>query len=178
MKSYELGKDFFNRSVLDVARDMLGLCLCKKDAGGQITRMIINETEAYDGEKDLACHASKGKTSRNEVMYGSAGVIYLYLCYGMHWLLNIVCREEEYPAAVLIRGTLDVSGPGRLTKKLGINGELNRKIANFETGLWFERSDLKKITIEKGPRIGVDFAGKYWAEKPYRFWFPKPKSDA
>ena len=178
MKSNELGKDFFNRSVLDVARDMLGLCLCKKDAGGQITRMIINETEAYDGEKDLACHASKGKTSRNEVMYGSAGVIYLYLCYGMHWLLNIVCREEEYPAAVLIRGTLDVSGPGRLTKKLGINGELNRKTANFETGLWFEKSDLKKITIEKGPRIGVDFAGKYWAEKPYRFWFPKPKSDA
>ena len=178
MKSNELGKDFFNRSVLDVARDMLGLCLCKKDAGGQITRMIINETEAYDGEKDLACHASKGKTSRNEVMYGSAGVIYLYLCYGMHWLLNIVCREEGYPAAVLIRGTLDVSGPGRLTKKLGINGELNRKTANFETGLWFEKSDLKKITIEKGPRIGVGFAGKYWAEKPYRFWFSKPKTDA
>ena len=149
MKSNVFGKDFFNRSVLDVARDMLGLCLCKKDAGGQITRMIINETEAYDGEKTLACHASKGKTSRNEVMYGSAGVIYLYLCYGMHWLLNIVCREEEYPAAVLIRGTLDVSGPGRLTKKLGINGELNRKTANFETGLWFEKSDLKKITIEK-----------------------------
>ena len=178
MKSNELGKNFFNRSVLDVARDMLGLCLCKKDAGGQITRMIINETEAYDGEKDLACHASKGKTSRNEVMYGPAGVIYLYLCYGMHWLLNIVCREEEYPAAVLIRGTLDVSGPGRLTKKLGINGELNLKTANFETGLWFEKSDLKKITIEKGPRIGVDFAGKYWAEKPYRFWFSKPKTDA
>ena len=178
MKSNELGKDFFNRSVLDVASDMLGLCLCKKDAGGQITRMIINETEAYDGEKDLACHASKGKTPRNEVMYGSAGVIYLYLCYGMHWLLNIVCREEGYPAAVLIRGTLDVSGPGRLTKKLGINGELNRKTANFETGLWFEKSDLKKITIEKGPRIGVDFAGKYWAEKPYRFWFSKPKTDA
>ena len=66
----------------------------------------------------------------------------------------------------------------RLTKKLGIDGELNRKTANFETGLWFEKSDCKKITIEKGPRIGVDFAGKYWAEKPYRFWFPKPKSDA
>ena len=127
---------------------MLGLRLCKKDAGGQITRMIINETEAYDGEKDLACHASKGKTSRNEVMYGSAGVIYLYLCYGMHWLLNIVCREEGYPAAVLIRGTLEVSGPGRLTKKLGISGELNRKTANFETGLWFEKSDCKIVKIE------------------------------
>ena len=178
MKSNELGKNFFNRSVLDVARDMLGLCLCKKDAGGQITRMIINETEAYDGEKDLACHASKGKTSRNEVMYGSAGVIYLYLCYGMHWLLNIVCREEGYPAAVLIRGTLDLSGPGRLTKKLGINGELNRKTASYNNGLWFEKNKYEKMVIQKGPRIGVDFAGKYWAEKPYRFWFSKPKSGA
>ena len=178
MNNRELGNDFFNRPVLDVARDMLGLHLCTENADGEITRMTINETEAYDGEKDLACHASKGKTSRNEVMYGSAGVIYLYLCYGMHWLLNIVCREEGYPAAVLIRGTLDVSGPGRLTKKLGINGELNRKTASYNNGLWFEKNKYEKIVVQKGPRIGVDFAGKYWAEKPYRFWFSKPKSGA
>ena len=126
MKSNVLGKEFFDRPVLDVAKEMLGVSLCTTNTDGQISRMTVNETEAYDGEEDLACHASKGRTSRNEVMYGSAGVIYLYLCYGIHWLLNIVCREEGYPAAVLIRGTLDVSGPGRLTKKLGINGEFNR----------------------------------------------------
>ena len=107
MQNCVIEKEFFNRPVLKVARGMLGLCLCKRDAEGEITRMIVNETEAYDGENDLACHASKGRTPRNEVMYGSAGVIYLYLCYGMHWLLNIVCREEGYPAAVLLEVLLE-----------------------------------------------------------------------
>ena len=174
MQNCVIEKEFFNRPVLKVARGMLGLCLCKRDAEGEITRMIVNETEAYDGENDLACHASKGKTQRNEVMYGSAGVIYLYLCYGMHWLLNIVCREEGYPAAVLLRGTTGVSGPGRLTKKMGIDGELNRKPATIESGLWFEKSEFEKFDIKVGPRIGVDYAGQYWANKPYRFWFSNP----
>ena len=174
MQNCVIDEEFFNRPVLKVAREMLGLCLCKRDAQGEITRMIVNETEAYDGENDLACHASKGRTPRNEVMYGPAGVIYLYLCYGMHWLLNIVCREEGYPAAVLLRGTTGVSGPGRLTKKLGIAGELNRKAASVENGLWFEKCEFGKFDIKAGHRVGVDYAGKYWAAKPYRFWFPNP----
>jgi DNA-3-methyladenine glycosylase len=140
--------------------------------------MTINETEAYDGEEDLACHASKGKTQRNQVMYGEPGVIYLYLCYGMHWLLNIVCEKKGYPAAVLLRGTLEVNGPGRLTKKLGIDGQLNRKRAVYSNGLWFEQGDLVKKEIQTGPRIGVNYAGEYWAKKPYRFWFSKPESTA
>jgi len=173
-----LGKIFFDRPVLDVAKDMLGVSLCRRQSDGTITRMIISETEAYDGEEDLACHASKGKTSRNEVMYGSSGVIYIYLCYGIHWLLNIVCREKGYPAAVLLRGTTEISGPGRLTKRLGIDGGLNQKVASYENGLWFEDNRSGEIVIETGPRIGVDYAGKYWAEKPYRFWFSKSKSGA
>jgi len=133
-----LGKDFFNRPVVRVARELLGADLCVSKKKGEVVKMTISETEAYDGEEDLACHASKGKTPRNEVMYGEAGVIYLYLCYGMHWLLNIVCEREGYPAAVLLRGTLDVNGPGRLTRKLGIDGKLNRKRAIHSNGLWFE----------------------------------------
>jgi len=178
MGTYGLGKIFFDRPVLDVAKDMLGVSLCRRQRDGTITRMIISETEAYDGEEDLACHASKGKTSRNEVMYGPSGVIYIYLCYGIHWLLNIVCREKGYPAAVLLRGTTEVSGPGRLTKRLGIDGGLNRKVASYENGLWFEDNPRGEIVTETGPRIGVDYAGKYWAEKPYRFWFSKSKSGA
>ena len=134
-----LKKDFFNRPVLRVARDLLGADICVGQKKGQVMKMTVNETEAYFGEEDLACHASKGKTPRNEVMYGEAGVIYLYLCYGMHWLLNIVCEKEGYPAAVLLRGTLEVQGPGRLTKKLGIEGKLNRQKAIRSNGLWFER---------------------------------------
>jgi len=178
MKTPRICKDFFDRSVLDVAKDMLGVSLCCKQTDGAITKMIISETEAYDGEDDLACHASKGRTLRNEVMYESPGVIYIYLCYGIHWLLNIVCREEGYPAAVLLRSTTEISGPGRLTKRLGIDGTLNHKKATYENGLWFENNDCGEFDIKKGPRIGVDYAGKYWAEKPYRFWFSKTRSGA
>ena len=173
-----LGKDFFNRPVVRVARELLGANLCVSKKKGEVCKMTISETEAYDGEEDLACHASKGKTPRNEVMYGEAGVIYLYLCYGMHWLLNIVCEREGYPAAVLLRGTLEVNGPGRLTRKLGIDGTLNRKRAIHSSGLWFERGNMLKRQIQRGPRVGVNFAGEYWAQKPYRFWFSKAKSGA
>jgi DNA-3-methyladenine glycosylase len=173
-----LEEDFFNRPVVEVARDLLGMNLCVRQKKDQVIKMTINETEAYDGEEDLACHASKGKTPRNQVMYGVPGVIYLYLCYGMHWLLNIVCEKKGYPAAVLLRGTLEVNGPGRLTKKLGIDGQLNRKRAVYSNGLWFEQGDLVKKEIQTGPRIGVNYAGEYWAKKPYRFWFSKPESTA
>ena len=173
-----LEEDFFNRPVVEVARDLLGMNLCVRQKKDQVIKMTINETEAYDGEEDLACHASKGKTPRNQVMYDEPGVIYLYLCYGMHWLLNIVCEKKGYPAAVLLRGTLEVNGPGRLTKKLGIDGQLNRKRAVYSNGLWFEQGDLVKKEIQTGPRIGVNYAGEYWAKKPYRFWFSKPESTA
>jgi DNA-3-methyladenine glycosylase len=173
-----LEEDFFNRPVVEVARDLLGMNLCVRQKKDQVIKMTINETEAYDGEEDLACHASKGKTPRNQVMYGEPGVIYLYLCYGMHWLLNIVCEKKGYPAAVLLRGTLEVNGPGRLTKKLGIDGQLNRKRAVYSNGLWFEQGDLVKKEIQAGPRIGVNYAGEYWAKKHYRFWFSKPESGA
>ena len=173
-----LEEDFFNRPVVEVARDLLGMNLCVRQKKDQVIKMTIDETEAYDGEEDLACHASKGKTPRNQVMYGEPGVIYLYLCYGMHWLLNIVCEKKGYPAAILLRGTLEVNGPGRLTKKLGIDGQLNRKRAVYSNGLWFEQGDLVKKEIQTGPRIGVNYAGEYWAKKPYRFWFSKPESTA
>jgi len=173
-----LRNDFFNRPVQRVARELLGNDLCVIQENGGIIRMTVNETEAYDGEKDLACHASMGKTPRNEVMYGEAGVIYLYLCYGMHWLLNIVCGDNGYPAAVLLRGTNEVKGPGRLTKSLGIDGRLNRKSATRSNGLWFEQQKSASFDIKTGPRIGVTYAGEYWAKKPYRFWFSKPESSA
>ena len=87
-------------------------------------------------------------------------------------------QRKGYPAAVLLRGTTEVSGPGRLTKRLGIEGGLNQKVASYEDGLWFEDNPRGEIVTETGPRIGVDYAGKNWAEKPYRFWFSKSKSGA
>mgnify|MGYP001481025296 FL=1 len=98
-----LGPEFLNRPVLTVAEELLGNHICS-EIEGVVERHIITEVEAYDGHEDKACHAHKGKTPRNAIMFGPAGHWYIYLCYGMHWLLNIVTGPENYPAAILFRG--------------------------------------------------------------------------
>ena len=165
-----LGKDFLHRSTLVVAEELLGQFLCR-EIDGEILRYLITEVEAYDGPDDKACHAHKGKTERNSVMFGPSGYWYVYLCYGVHWLLNVVTGPEDYPAAVLFRGLKEVSGPGRLTKKLLINKNQNQKPASQDTGLWLESSGyiVHEIDFEKTPRIGIDYAGPKWVEAPYRF---------
>ncbi len=163
-------EDFFNRPTVTVARDLIGCYLVRK-RGDQIERYIIIETEAYDGPKDLACHAAKGRTTRTEVMFGPPGRWYVYFIYGIHWMLNVVTGPEGYPSAVLIRGLEEVSGPARLTKKLGITGVLHGKEASEENGLWIEISE-KKISprkIERTPRIGIEYAGPVWSQKKWRF---------
>ena len=125
MKSKKLECAFYHRECLAVAKDLVGKVLVHNTPEGTL-RMRISETEAYCGEEDTACHAHKGRTKRTEVLYAKAGTVYVYLCYGMHWLLNIVTGEEEQPQAVLIRACVDAPGPGKLTKKLSSTGELNR----------------------------------------------------
>lgn len=165
-----LTKEFFERNTLKVAENLLGKYLVRK-VGGKEIALRINEVEAYDGFDDKASHAHKGKTERNKVMFGEAGNWYVYLVYGMHNMLNIVTDKEHYPAAILIRGAGDISGPGRLTKFLKIDKKLNGKKASVQTGLWFEdRGELAdKKKIKRTARIGVDYAGLIWAEKDYRF---------
>jgi len=165
-----LNKKFFNRSTVVVAKDLLGKFLVRNIGDKEIAEMII-ETEAYDGYKDEASHASKGRTKRTEVMFGDPGNFYIYLCYGMYWMLNIVTREHGYPAAVLIRGIHGANGPGKLTKFLNINNKLNNKHAIKRNGLWFEDRGIKipDRNIKKTPRIGVVYAGPIWSAKKWRF---------
>ena len=165
-----LDSKFFNRPVLTVAEELLGNHICR-EIEGSVERHVITEVEAYDGHKDKASHAHKGKTPRNAIMFGPAGHWYIYLCYGMHWLLNIVTGPEDYPAAILFRGIKNTSGPGRLTKKLQIDKSQNEKNASPQTGLWLESATAKPqpIRIERTPRIGIDYAGEHWANVPYRF---------
>ena len=179
-----LTQNFFNRSVLIVAKELLGKYLVRR-VGRKETALMITEVEAYDGHEDKASHASKGLTERNKPMFGPAGYFYVYFTYGMHWILNIVTGPKNYPAAVLIRGTDKISGPARLTKFLKIDKICNGKKAEPKTGLWFEdrganprsdlksskRSDLKKIV--KTPRIGVVYAGPIWSKKKYRFIYAR-----
>ena len=114
-----LDYDFFHRPCPEVARDLVGKVLVHRE-----NTLRISETECYCGENDTACHASKGRTKRTEVMYMAAGTVYVYLCYGMHWMLNIVTGEVDQPEAVLIRACVDAAGPGKLTKALAITGVL------------------------------------------------------
>ena len=160
---------FFDRTAAKVARDLIGCHLNWKVAPESHSR-IITETEAYIGPQDLASHASKGRTKRTEAMFGPAGSFYVYFVYGVHWMLNVVAGTGDYPAAVLIRGVEAIVGPGRLTKALGINGRLNGKVANRETGVWFSEGPRpSRKQIVRSPRIGVDYAGPIWSLKPYRF---------
>ena len=168
-----LPEKFFYQDVKVVAQELLGKTLCVRQNQGTIIKDIISETEAYDGENDLACHASKGKTPRTSIMYEQGGVCYVYLCYGMHWMLNFVTGSPEYPAAVLIRGSLGVNGPGCLTKHFGIDGSFNKKRISKSSVIWVESSDIQTSKIHSGPRIGVNYAGPVWSKVPYRFWFSK-----
>jgi len=164
-----LDTSFFACPTLTVAHDLLGKELVryvnKKTISGTIT-----EVEAYIGPQDKACHAHKGLTPRTEVMFGPAGHWYVYLIYGMYWMLNIVTGKEGHPSAVLIRGVGDLSGPGILTREMKINKKLNEKPADESSGLWIEDRGVKvpSSKILRTPRIGVSYAGE-WADKPYRF---------
>lgn len=164
-----LKRDFYARSALVVARQLLGKVLVRRVDGRELAAPII-ETEAYIGPHDLACHASKGRTPRTEVMFGPAGCWYVYFIYGIHWMLNVVTNDVDHPAAVLIRGAGEWTGPARLTKAMRIDKALNGAEASRSSGLWIEDRGIKiaRGAIERTPRIGVDYAG-HWANRPYRF---------
>jgi len=165
-----LRRDLFDRPALRVARDLLGKYLVRRLPGGGVQAAMITETEAYDGFRDKASHAHRGRTARNAPMFGAAGQWYVYFVYGMHWMLNAVTGPEGYPAAVLIRGVEGSPGPARLTKRLRIGRRLNGRPISRSSGLWIEDRGvrLRPADVGRGPRIGVAYAGE-WARKPFRF---------
>lgn len=210
-----LGEGFFERDTVSVAKDLLGKFLVRRIRRKEVA-LTITEVEVYDGFRDKASHAARGKTARNSIMFGPAGHWYIYFTYGMYWMLNIVTREKGYPAAVLIRGGVEadkrglknirsgyarnvlngparqnfyksknLGGPAKLTKFLKIDKKLNGLPANRKSGLWIEGrgynnndsriyppkfSSRKFWRVKRGPRIGVSYAGPYWAKRKWRFW--------
>lgn len=182
---FPLPRDFFNRSTLTVARELLGARLVRILDGVKLVG-IITEAEAYVGEADLACHARAGRTKRTDVMYGPPGHAYVYFTYGNHWMLNAVTEREGLPAAVLIRairpvegvdvmsarrGGRDTLGPGKLTQALGIGQGQNRvDLTETSSGLWIEPGSVipdENVTI--GPRVGLYTVPEPWKSIPWRF---------
>ena len=168
-----LPRIYFNRPTVKVARALIGKYLARSIDGRMLAGKII-EVEAYVGPQDKACHASKGRTQRTDVMFGPGGVAYVYLIYGMYHCLNVVTEREEFPSAVLIRGIeIDgelIDGPGRLCRALQIDRSLNRVDLTTGESIWFENRGVlvKKGEVGAHPRIGVDYAGE-WAKKLWRF---------
>lgn len=166
-----LGTAFFARDAETVARELVGATLVALPSG---RRARIVETEAYVGPHDLACHARAGVTKRTRVLYGPPGRAYVYLVYGMHHLLNVVTGPDGDGQAVLIRAAepmgfeADLSGPAKLTQRLGINVEADND-RDLGDRIAIEPSTRPPPRIAVGPRIGVDYAGE-WTDAPLRFF--------
>lgn len=162
-----LNPEIYKLNAVELAKELIGVILCR-NLDGEVLRFRITETEAYLGEKDSACHASKGKTQRTKIMYGSGGYAYIYLCYGIHYLMNIVSGEKDFPQAVLIRGIEGYTGPGKLTKTLKIDKALNGENLMDSDKLWLE-DDSFRYGYTKSKRIGIDYATEEYRDKLWRF---------
>jgi DNA-3-methyladenine glycosylase len=183
-----LPRSFYSRDTIEVARGLLGKMLVREIPAGRLAARIV-ETEAYVGPHDKACHASKGMTDRNKVMFGEPGHAYVYFIYGMYHCLNFVTERDGYPAAVLIRAAEPVegvdamwglrkkakkaedltSGPGRLCMALGIDRALNGADLCKKGPLYVEDGKEEAHEIISCKRIGVDYAAEY-KDKPWRFY--------
>ncbi len=181
----KLPRFFYEQKTVDVAKQLLGKYLVRKHPEGDAVGRIV-ETEAYVGPQDLACHASRGRTARTEVMFGPAGHAYVYFIYGFYHMLNLVTERKDHPAAVLIRAVEPIadidlmkrrremnrlrdlaSGPGKLCQAFAIDRSLNG--ADLCGGvLYVEDRGEPAPKFSATPRIGVDYAGK-WKDKRYRF---------
>jgi DNA-3-methyladenine glycosylase len=161
------------KKTVALARWLLGKHLVRRRSDGRLEARLITEVEAYHGERDLASHARAGRTRRTAVMYGPGGHWYVYLCYGVHEMLNLVTGPRDWPAAILIRGVAGISGPGRLTRSLGIDRRLNGRVVGRSSGLWIEDRGgrVPRGALRATPRIGVAYAGPVWSKKPWRFTF-------
>lgn len=160
--------EFYTQDVLEVAPALLGKRIIRREPSGIISSHLITETEAYRGTEDKACHASKGKTPRTSVMFETGGILYMYLIYGMYWMMNVVTAVKDEPQAVLIRGLKDVSGPGRLTRLLALDGSFNGEDLQTSDRIWIA-GNAGNVEFSRHPRIGISYAGAYWENKPWRY---------
>lgn len=167
-----LDREFFRADAITLAQALVGKIIVRRFPDGSEKHLRITETEAYCGIEDTACHAHKGKTKRAEILWRDGGTIYVYLCYGMHEMLNIVSGTDGDPHAVLIRCCEGFEGPGKLTKELGIDRSLNGLDILSCDGLSIE-DDETEVNIIHLPRVGIAYADPADREALWRFKLQK-----
>lgn len=167
-----LDREFFRVDAITLAQALVGKIIVRRFPDGSEKHLRITETEAYCGIEDTACHAHKGKTKRAEILWRDGGTIYVYLCYGMHEMLNIVSGTDGDPHAVLIRCCEGFEGPGKLTKELGIDRSLNGLDILSCDGLSIE-DDETEVNIIQLPRVGIAYADPADREALWRFKLQK-----
>lgn len=167
----KVNNKIFRLDALELAPKLIGMNLCRK-INNNVVKLMITETEAYCGEEDTACHAHKGKTKRTSVLYEAGGIAYVYLCYGIHYMFNVVSGEKEDAQAVLIRGVEGFNGPGKLTKALKIDKTLNRENLTNSSSLWIEDLGIK-CSYKVSKRIGINYATEEYRNKLWRFVLSK-----
>lgn len=163
-----LSREFYRQNAVVLAEKLLGKTIVRVWDNGTEMRYRIIETEAYMGEDDLACHASKGCTPRTKIMYGEGGYLYVYLIYGIYWMLNVVAGEKNHPEAVLIRGIDNVIGSGRAARELGIDKSFYGEDLTTSQRIWIEDApDIR--SFRTAPRVGIEYAGEIWKNIAWRF---------
>src|SRR3569623_2547252 len=181
--SSRLGRDSFNRHTLHVSRKFLGIFSVRCVQDWRMSALLA-VGEAYKGPRDRAAHTHGGRrTARVEPLYGDGGTVYVYLVYGLHWLLNFRTAGAERPEGVLIRAILAetagrptlIAGPGKVCNHLHIAKRLDGADATCSEHIWLEARGVRipARSIIRGPRVGVDYAGPYWAAGPWRYWMDK-----
>ena len=184
-----LDRQFYDRPVVQVARELLGKRLVRLENGVRLAGIIV-EAEAYIGEDDLGCHAHVGYTPRTRVLYGPPGHAYVYFTYGNYWMLNFVAEREGFPAAILIRGIVPTEGieriaarrpgrpqahwtdgPGKICLALAINKAQNEvDLCASETELFVEEGvNIPDSCVTTGPRVGLNNVPEPWKSIPWRF---------
>lgn len=163
-----IDNSFYFQSALNAAPALVGKLICLRTESGEVLRMRITETECYLGVDDTACHASRGKTPRNAALWQEGGYTYVYLCYGMYNMFNIITGEEGDPQGVLIRGVEGYQGPGKFTKHCAIDKSFNLIDMKISAKLWLEDDGYLPELVAL-PRVGIDYAAKEDRDRLWRF---------
>lgn len=168
-----VNKNFFECDCVQLAVKLLGKTLCVQTANGTV-KSIITETEAY-GMDDTACHCNRGCTKRNDPMFCKGGTVYVYLCYGLHEILNFAAGSDGEGQGVMIRGTANAIGPGRVTKAFGINRSFNYEFAPTSERIWVEEGESIEQKVEALKRVGIGYAAQEDQDRLWRFRLSQEK---